>query len=226
MSRETFLARVRQATAAGRAYRVHVRDDLPPRVGHGGATDLMARMATEVRGVGGNAWVVANHDGARQKLSELCEQYGVNTALCWQHPVLERLGLVDFLATHGIKRLSHESLVGLSESEQREQMLAADVGISSASWAIAEMGSLVMASQPGQERLASLLPPVHVAVIEAGQILPDLYDLFDQLQTNGPENIATNLVLITGPSKTGDLELRLTTGVHGPGEWHVIVVAG
>jgi len=177
-----------------------------------------------VRAVGGRPWVVSNHEEARQKLKQLFEQFTPKTALCWQHPVLERLHLTEFLAAEGLDKLEYDSLVALPESEQRTLMLTADIGISSASWAIAEMGSLAMASQPGQERVASLLPPIHVAVIEAEQILPDLYDLFDRLQEAGPENIPTNLVLITGPSKTGDLELKLTTGVHGPGEWHVIVV--
>ena len=83
-----------------------------------------------------------------------------------------------------------------------------------------------MASAPGSERLASLLPPVHVAVIEAAQILPDLFDLFARLQISGHPEMPSNLTLITGPSKTGDIELRLTTGVHGPGEWHVIIIRG
>jgi L-lactate dehydrogenase complex protein LldG len=225
MTRENFLGRVRQAAAAGRAYRVHLREDLPERVGLGGVgPDLVARMVEELRAVGGCPWVVPDHQAARQKLKQLFEQFAPRTALCWKHPVLDRLQLADFLVAEGIARLTHDTLAPLPEAEQRAQMLAADIGISSASWAIAEMGSLAMASQPGQERLASLLPPVHVAIIEAQQILPDLFDLFDLFQASGPENIATNVVLITGPSKTGDLELKLTTGVHGPGEWHVIVV--
>ena len=225
MTRESFLGRVRQAAAAGRAYRVHVRDDLPARVGHGRAgPDLVTRMVDEVRAVGGRPWVVPNHAAARQKLKELFEQFSPRTALCWNHPVLDRFDLTGFLAAEGVTRLNYAALSGLSETEQRAQMLAADIGITSASWAIAEMGSLAMTSQPGQERMASLLPPVHVAVIEAVPILPDLFDLFDHLEAADPQTIATNLVLITGPSKTGDLELKLTTGVHGPGEWHVIVV--
>jgi L-lactate dehydrogenase complex protein LldG len=88
--------------------------------------------------------------------------------------------------------------------------------------AVAETGTLAMASRPGAERVASLLPPVHVAVISADQIVPDLFDLFATMQKSLPE-LPSSWVLITGPSKTGDLELKLTTGVHGPGHWHVIV---
>jgi L-lactate dehydrogenase complex protein LldG len=72
--------------------------------------------------------------------------------------------------------------------------------------------------------MASLVPPVHVAIVEEVQILPDLFDLFQGLRLAGVPTLPTNLTLITGPSKTGDIELQLTTGVHGPKHWHVIVI--
>ena len=71
-----------------------------------------------------------------------------------------------------------------------------------------------------QERVASLLPPVHVAVIQSDQIVPDLIDAFGLL---ADRQLPSNVTFITGPSKTGDIELQLTTGVHGPGQLHVIV---
>ena len=60
-----------------------------------------------------------------------------------------------------------------------------------------------------------------MAVIEARQIVADLFALFSRYEH---EELPSNLTLITGPSKTGDIELELTTGVHGPGQWHVIIV--
>ena len=103
-------------------------------------------------------------------------------------------------------------------------MLAADIGITSVTWAVAETGSAVLASAPGAERLASLLPPFYVTVIEQRQLLPDLFDLFDKYDPANSGLLPSNLIFITGPSKTGDIELRLTVGVHGPGVWHVILL--
>jgi L-lactate dehydrogenase complex protein LldG len=100
-------------------------------------------------------------------------------------------------------------------------MLAADVGISSADFAIAESGTLAVCSQAGQERAVSLLPLVHVAIVRREQVLADLFDLFERL---GAGELQSSVVLITGPSKTGDIELTLTTGVHGPRQWHVILI--
>jgi L-lactate dehydrogenase complex protein LldG len=103
-------------------------------------------------------------------------------------------------------------------------MLAADICISSVDCAIAETGTLLVCSHPGQERVASLLPPMHVAIIERMQIVPDLLDAFAVLHQKGLKNLPSNITLITGPSKTGDIELQLTTGVHGPKHWRVILV--
>jgi L-lactate dehydrogenase complex protein LldG len=82
----------------------------------------------------------------------------------------------------------------------------------------------MMVARPGQERLASLIAPVHIAIVERRQIVPDLIDAFGLLRQQGLEQLASNVTLITGPSKTGDIELQLTTGVHGPGKWRVIVI--
>ena len=105
----------------------------------------------------------------------------------------------------------------------RDALFAADVGITGVTALVAETGSLVIAAGPHELRSTSLLPPVHIAVASSAQIVPDLFDL---LEPYGPDHaLPSNLVLITGPSKTGDIELKLVTGVHGPGEVHVIVQA-
>lgn len=224
MNRVEFIGRVREAARAGRAYRVQVADT-PPAVGYVGAgDDPVARLAAEVTAVGGQAHVFTDRAAARSALAALISKLGVRSALCWEHPVLERLQVADLLHSLGIKVLTYTNLALQPPEKQRAEMLAAELGITSAAWAVAETGTLVMQSAPGHERLASLLPPVHIALIEAEQILPDLFDLFAQLQTGEPGGLPSNVTLITGPSKTGDIELKLTTGVHGPGEWHVFVI--
>lgn len=225
MKREEFLARVRGAAAAGRAYRVQVRGDIPAEAGYVGAgPDPAERLATEVNAVGGFAQLVDNDEAARAALGELLTRYAPTSAFCWQHPLLDRIGLTAMLQERGIEMLTHATLAPLEKPAARGRMFAAEIGITSATLAIAETGSLLMASTAGRERMASLLPPVHVAIVERGQIVPDLFDAFAQLEAAGVENIASNVTLITGPSKTGDLELKLTTGVHGPGKWHVVII--
>lgn len=225
MKREEFLSRVRSAAASGRAYRVHVQHDIPAEAGYVGAgPDPAERLAAEVNAVGGFAQLVDDDVAARAALVELLERYAPGSAFCWQHPLLERLGVPAILQQRGIKLLKHDVLAPLDKPAARSKMFAADIGITSATLAIAETGSLLMASTSGRERTASLLPLVHLAIVERAQIVPDLFDAFAQLEAAGIENIASNVTLITGPSKTGDLELKLTTGVHGPGKWHVVVI--
>jgi L-lactate dehydrogenase complex protein LldG len=225
MSRESFLARVREAAAAGRRYRVRDIDNLDESAGYvGGGDDLPTRLAEEIVSAGGQAHLVDGLDAAAERLRGLLIELAPKAVLCWRHAVLERLGLPKLLGEMNIDAIDHARLAALNESQRRQAVLAAEIGITSTTYAVAESGTLALASAPGSERLTSLLPPVHVAVVQSDQILADLFDLFRRMKTGAIDALPTNLTLVTGPSKTGDLELRLTTGVHGPGRWEVIII--
>lgn len=234
--RDSFLARVRQAAEVGRAYRVHLKP-VPENIGYVGVKeDLVERFAAEVDAVGGQSYIVPDLAGAKVTLHRLLEEAGATSALAWEHELLDRLGLAELLAAPGVKLHTNRSLAALPPEEQRRTMLACDIGITSCDCAIAETGTLVVTSRPGQERVASLLPPFYVSIVERRQIVPDLIDAFGMLgfeasggrkptESSGIHaNLPSNVTFITGPSKTGDIELQLTTGVHGPGKWRVIVI--
>jgi len=224
-NRDAFLARVRQAAEQGRPYRVDLKpfDD---QIGYLGAgDDVVERFAAEVNAVGGQAFVVPDAESARRKLSELLISASAESAICWQHPLLDQLRLGELLSAAGVTVVDYHRIVNMSERERRESLLACDVGITSCDCAIAETGTLMMCSRPGQERVASLLPPMHIAIVEEQQIVPDLIDAMSRLQQSRFESLPSNVTFITGPSKTGDIELQLTTGVHGPGKWLVIIIA-
>ena len=110
--------------------------------------------------------------------------------------------------------------------ESRTARLAAlasiQIGITGALAGIAESGTVAVVSGQGRSRLASLLPPVHVAVLRAERLYPSLDAFFAAHPDVADEG--SNLVLITGPSRTADIEMTLTRGVHGPGEVHVVLV--
>ena len=93
-------------------------------------------------------------------------------------------------------------------------------GLTSCAGAIAETGTLVLTNGPGRPLTASLLPEVHIAVVRVRQIVRTLEEalrLPDVTQ-------CSSTVLISGPSRTADIEMTLTIGVHGPKELHVYVV--
>jgi L-lactate utilization protein LutC len=110
----------------------------------------------------------------------------------------------------------------LRSSGTREAMAVTDVGITSADYALADTGSLVIFTESHEPRLLSLLPPCHIAVIESSRIVPSLDDVFRLRPLPGAESSA--MIVITGPSRTADIEMRLVRGVHGPGEIHVIII--
>ena len=88
-----------------------------------------------------------------------------------------------------------------------------DAGVTEVDYAVAETGTLVIRHRPEHGRLLSLVPFVHVAVIEPKAFLPDLIDLFEVLSRDG---VGSGVTMISGPSKTADIEMNVVTGVHGP----------
>ena len=94
----------------------------------------------------------------------------------------------------------------------------ADLGVTGAMYGIAATGTLVMHAGRAGGRTASLLPPVHLALLDARNILPESGALFRQMSERLPEGPPSQLVFATGPSRSGDIELIITTGVHGPKE--------
>lgn len=114
----------------------------------------------------------------------------------------------------------------LPPAQGDETMYAVDAGITGVSVAVAETGSFVCPSGAGLWRGLSLIPPVHVALLRREQIVPDLLDLFRSVESLAPQQsrLPAHTTLITGPSKTADIEGILITGVHGPGKVHVCIV--
>jgi len=227
VERDDFLERIRQAAAAGRAYRPAPRFEVPEDVGYaGGGPDLLERLTEELRGAGAFPCRVPGPGEALEKICEVAAGRGARLAIRWAHPLLDRLGVDGALRARGVEVVRWpevEQMAARDPEGARDLIFRADLGVSGVDGAAAETGTLALASLPGQGRPVSLLPPVHVAVVAPCRVVPDLFDLVEMFARE-PEALPGNVALITGPSKTGDIELRLTTGVHGPGEVHVIIL--
>jgi L-lactate utilization protein LutC len=104
----------------------------------------------------------------------------------------------------------------------REACAAADVGITSADYALADTGTLVLFSDAEESRLVSLLPPRHIAVVPVSRLIDSLDDLLGRVPL--PADATSSMVFITGPSRTADIEQILVRGVHGPGDVTVVLV--
>ncbi|NWN83593.1 MAG: lactate utilization protein C [Halomonas sp.] len=107
------------------------------------------------------------------------------------------------------------------EQWQREQFESVDAGLTSTRGAIAETGSLWLWPTPDEPRLISLVPPLHIAVLDAATLEDTFFDVMERHEW--ADGMPTNALLISGPSKTADIEQTLAYGVHGPRELVVIV---
>lgn len=138
--------------------------------------------------------------------------------------VLARAGLAAALIERAgeLKAAIRERGVAVHEEFDDDTLFSVDAGLTGVLCAVAETGSLVCRSGPGCPRGVSLIPPALVAVLHADQIVPDLIDAFDLVAPR--VEACSNVNLITGPSKTADVEGVLVTGVHGPGRVCAIVV--
>lgn len=106
------------------------------------------------------------------------------------------------------------------------ELFDCDIGITSAQWAVAETGTLVLESERERHRLVSLVPAVHVAIIFAQSVRHTLGEVLAGINESGRQGLSRTVTFITGPSRTSDIELTLAIGVHGPAELYVIIVEG
>lgn len=143
---------------------------------------------------------------------------------------LQREGIADQPQAHalwagcpfldGIDRQALSGVAGLKFEVTRELAANARFGISQMEWALADTGTLVQDSRAVEQRLVSSLPAIHIALAPSSGLLPDMPELLTRLRPDNSGYIA----MITGPSRTADIERVLTIGVHGPERLVIVFV--
>jgi L-lactate dehydrogenase complex protein LldG len=111
------------------------------------------------------------------------------------------------------------------DDEYRHALFECETGVTTADYAVADTGTLVLISGGERHRLISLLPPVHLCLLAKNRLLPDLGCLLERVRedAHGRAVLPHAMTLISGPSRTADIEQTLTTGVHGPHRLHVLL---
>jgi L-lactate dehydrogenase complex protein LldG len=140
---------------------------------------------------------------------------GREVALAVADPVVEALDLSARLRRAGA------ALLLPSDVDWRDRLGDAGAGVTGAAFALAATGTVGLACGPGSPRSVSLVPPAHVCVVRTADIVEDLATALARI----PE-MPSGLVWISGPSRSADLELTLTLGVHGPGQVDIVLVDG
>ena len=132
----------------------------------------------------------------------------------------------DYFKKIGLKKLLREKSLKTVTAKSKNRMAKADIGITGADFVIADTGTLVLLTDGKKPRSVSLLPPVHIAIVKRDCFVFDIGKLFAILKRSldADQEITSCMTFITGPSRTADIELSLTLGVHGPKELYVLIV--
>jgi len=242
------LTRIR--AALGRDAAAPAPEPLPPfsiyAAAPAGAESLSEQFGVELARVGGCLARLGSAAEIRSRLETLLSEHAHAAVAVSDAPVMRELNLREWLAGEGFSvvpsfrefeasaREGTESRPVQDASrrgepdifgEYKRALGGATVGVTSADYALADTGTLVLVSGGEQHRLISLLPPVLVCLLSADRILPGATELLARVheESYARGTAPQSLTCITGPSRTADIEHVITLGIHGPQALHVLL---
>jgi L-lactate dehydrogenase complex protein LldG len=188
--------------------------------------DLAEQFMEALSAAKGEPRRAGNLEEALAQVEEVLCEIGARTAVANTEPPLDAIDLpgrwpaCDGQAiTWGVADSVPADSAAEARSAWRDFCASADIGLTGADAALAETGTIVVSSGPGRSRLTSLLPPVHLALVPTTRLTSDIFTWVD-----GRDNaLPTAMTLVSGPSKTADIEQTMAIGVHGPKRFIVIL---
>ncbi|MCY3934988.1 MAG: lactate utilization protein [Anaerolineaceae bacterium] len=217
-SREAILNRLRKAQSAG----TQLGFEAPPtpaeyeavRTVENEPASLLLQFSQALEQLRAHAHVVDDEEEAVSALMDVLRRHEADAVIGWAESELPLSNLPAVLASAGVEY--HRPL------GDAQRFAEAVVGISGAEALLAATGTVVVRSGAGRGRIPTVLAPVYVVLAHVDQLLPNIEAWVEK---TGPAlGDRGNICFITGPSKTGDIEMILVHGVHGPGEVHVILM--
>ncbi|MCQ3803569.1 MAG: lactate utilization protein [bacterium] len=217
MERSAFLSRISQAVSAD-TVPGHGAEHPEPTLPRLPEVDLTSHFIEAFEELDGRV----HHEPPVEVIAKIMADRGTDEYVAWDSEHLPTDGLLDELTERGYRRVE-TVLPSDPDGRIAHQMGYFDVGvgISAAVAVLAESGSVVVTSGPGRSRLASVIPEVHVVLVPTNRMFRSLSHWAAQVES--PHRLA-NIMVVSGPSRTGDIELTLTRGVHGPGEVHAVLL--
>lgn len=217
-ARAAILARLRQSSPA-------FQDDLNapeqplPVTRLDDSEALLARFRAEVERLSVVFQHTADAESALDALLAILRAENASSALLWQHLPLQ--GVPEALESIGVQPIMPQ-VHGVARHDAYRALNDVPIGISGVDAAFATTGTLVLTSSAGQGRLPSLLPPTHIALLPQQRLFPRPEDW---LLAHGAQTLqrSRSVTFVTGPSRTGDIEMQIILGVHGPKRLHIIV---
>jgi len=163
-------------------------------------------LLAEIGKLNGVTRRLRNRNDLQAALADLVKAEAVKKATLWATPELQAWDVAGRLNALGVELVSPQA--GM------RAVAECDLGVTGVDAALPETGTLLLRSSPEKPRVVSLLPRVHLAILRPGALRADLHQAFAEVKGDG------YVVLVTGPSRTADIELTLTLGVHGPKSLH------
>ncbi len=218
---ETVMARIRRGLAPGAAQESanHVEPSPPPRTLD--ADELRAQFIAAAGAVGASVIEASTAAAAVEKIAAILSNAGADSAAIGAGITIDSAAVTARLSRGGC-RITTVGGPGATQAALKESLASVDAGIVEADYGIASSGTLVMVADAARPRSLSLLPPINIVMLRAARILPDLAAV---LRIVGPQAASAHpIVMITGPSRTADIEKRIVIGVHGPSQLHIVIV--
>jgi L-lactate dehydrogenase complex protein LldG len=170
----------------------------------------IAQLLTEIEKLSGVTRRLASRDELGAALADLVKTEEVKKATLWTTSDVVSWGVADTLKALGVELVSPQA--------DKQVVAMCELGVTGVDAALPETGTLLLRSSPERPRVVSLLPRVHLAILTSAALRADLHQAFADAKDAGYS------VLVTGPSRTADIELTLTLGVHGPKSLHAWVL--
>lgn len=177
---------------------------------------LKSKFISELSNVNTKILEASDETEINKMILNLTKEKKLESFSIWESQYLKKLKLEKSLKDEGLKLIT---------AKNKNRIANSNIGITEVDYAIVDTGTLVLLTNNNQPRSVSLLPPIHLAIVRPENLVRNIQDLFVILKSEQEEeeDIMSCMTFITGPSRTADIELNLTLGVHGPKELYVII---
>ena len=179
---------------------------VPPRTS-GSPEAEIEQLFAEIGKLNGITRRLAGRGEFRSALAELVRAEAVKKATAWNTPELAALDIAGSLKALGVEIVSPHA--------DKRLLAECELGVTGVDAALPETGTILLRSSPEKPRVVSLLPRVHLAILRRAALRADLHQALAEMKDDGYG------VLVTGPSRTADIQLKITLGVHGPRSLYV-----
>jgi L-lactate dehydrogenase complex protein LldG len=204
-SRETILNRIHNALRESARHEMPACPDEPRLVGD--ETARLAATLAAIESLSGKTRRIKNQSELRDALNELVQTEHIRKAMLWENQFLRELGIASLLSELDVELVSLQA--------DKHVLAQCDLGVTGADAVLPQTGTLALRATPSQAEVVSLLPRVHLAIIRPNDLCADLHEMLARIKHD------SHAVLITGSSRTTDIEKTLALGVHGPKVFYV-----